>query len=194
MKLFMEAFVVEFAEVARTPGPYAKPVWGIKGTHRLTCDAPVVLDQGHWVTMVLPHTGFGNVLIVELPRLPIEQSVHLKAFCAALIQAQRLHRDGFSNEAVGQCRVALEPFFEADPLNPTGAKKLKASWETKLSAATYAWLNDSLAAVKRATNKPHHVVGEHFPSADALMILTITTALISYAARTDQGQISPPLP
>lgn len=187
LRLGLEAHVVELAEVGRTQTQHPRPVWGIVGSHRLTCEAPVVLDQGHWTTMVLPHTGFGDVLIVELPRVRIEQDAQLKGSFAALKQAQRLLRDGFANEAVGQCRVALEPFFEpADPQNPAGPKRLKASWETRLGEATYVWLNDGLGAVKKATNKPHHVVGAHFKAADALMLLTITTALISYAANVDQ--------
>lgn len=56
--------------------------------------------------MVLPHTGYGDVLIVELPCVRIEQDTQLKASFAALKQA----------DGVGQCRVALELFFEpADP-------------------------------------------------------------------------------
>lgn len=192
MRLSMEAFLTELSEVARTSGQYPKPVWGKVDVHRATCEAPVVLDQSHWLTMVLPHTGYGRVLLVELPRVPIEQTESLKTAYAALMRAQKLHGEGFTNEAVGQCRVALEPFFEAaDNQKPNGPKRLKISWESRLGAATYAWLNECLAAVKRETNKPHHMVGDHFASADALMLITITTALISYAARVGPAEPDP---
>lgn len=186
LKLYIDAFAVEMVEVGRTPGSYPQAVWGIKDTHRLTLQAPVVVQRSQWVERVLPQTGFGSVHLVELPVVPISQCARLAKSFEALKKAERLQREAFSNEAVGMCRIALEPFFEpADASNPSGPKKLKASWQTRLGAATYAWLNSSLAAVKGATNKSHHEPGEHFGSAEASMLLTVTTALIAYAARVE---------
>jgi hypothetical protein len=191
MRLDLEAFGVELAEIGRTNGDYPRPIWGYKDRHRFTVQAPVVVARSDWLEKVLPQTGYGRVHLIELPIVPIEECVALKAAYDALMQAQKLQREGFFNEAAGMCRVALEPFFEpVDPANPASPKKLKSSYETRVAAATYDWLNASFIALKKTTNRSHHVTGAGFQAADTAMLLSITTALIAYAVRAETATAS----
>jgi hypothetical protein len=64
------------------------------------------------VQNVLPQTAYGKILILELPAVPFEKCAGLKAACDALLQAQELYKQGFYHDAVGKCRLVLEPFFE----------------------------------------------------------------------------------
>jgi hypothetical protein len=128
--------------------------------------------------------------MIELPRVPIESCAALKDAFDALQQAQRLESQGLYDDAVGKCRVALEPFFElVEKVDPATKVKtrvpiLKTSWETKLGKATYDWLSASFRAIKDPANKPHHSPKSYFDQLDAQMVMNVTTALIAYAAQT----------
>jgi len=186
MRLDFEAFITELAEVGRTKATYPEIAWGILRTQRYTAQMPVTVPRSSWLEKVVPQTGHGNAHLIELPLVPITSCAPVAKSFDALKRAQKLHQEGFWNEAAAQCRLALEPFFEpitsSDPASP---KRLKSTWESRVGKATYVWLNECMAAVKKATNKPHHETGSHFNQADALMLLTVTTALISYAARAE---------
>lgn len=68
--------------------------------------------------------------------------------------------------------------------------RLKTSWETKLGRSTFAWLEGGMAALKLAANKSHHSPQAHFDQLESQMVLAITTAVISYAARAAGGEVA----
>src|SRR5882724_310425 len=192
LRLDFELFVDELVEVKQIQtGGYPSSVWGIKDHHRLEAKVHVVIPRTVWVQNVLPQTGYGKILILELPAVPIEKCDGLKAACDALLQAQELYKQGFYHDAVGKCRLALEPFFETVEKNlPEGGKRgvpvLKPSWEDRLGKATYIWLNEAFLALKRPTNEPHHLsTSPQFDQLDAQMLLAVTTAVIAYAVQVE---------
>jgi hypothetical protein len=193
LRLDFELFCDELFEVARAPVGYPSPIWGIKEHHCLYLKAPVVISRSAWVQNVLPQTGYGKIHIIELPAVPIEKCANLKVSCDALCQAQEFHKQGHYDEAVGKCRLALEPFFEdSEQLAPNGGRKkvLKRSWETRLGKLTYDWLNASFIALKEPTNKPHHSPASYFDQLDAQMLLAVTTALVAYAAQFEAESVT----
>jgi hypothetical protein len=150
-------------------------------------EVPFTVSDTQWREKVLPMLGYGKVIAIELPAIPIESIQELDHSFKALTQAQKLFQIGHYDDAVAKCRTALEQFFElVEVANSDGSKKkipiLKKSWETRLGQATYVWLNESLGAIKDAANKPHHSPNDHFDRLGAQMLIMITTALISYAA------------
>lgn len=182
LRLDFELLADELFEVKRIQVGYPSVAWGIKDHYYLTARVPVVIPRSNWVEKVLPQTGYGKIHIIELPAVPIEQCLGLKAAYDALRQAQELHKQGFYDEAVGKCRLALEPFFEE---TQDKKKILKRSWETRLGKVTYDWLNASFIALKEPTNKPHHSPTTYFDQLDAEMLLAVTTALVAYAVQTE---------
>lgn len=196
LRLDFELFADELAEVKKIQVGYPSTVWGMKDHHCLVARVPVVIPRTVWVQNVLPQTGYGKILILELPAVPIEKCAGLKAACDALLQAQELYKQGFYHDAVGKCRLALEPFFETVEKNlPEGEKRrvpiLKPSWEVRLGAATYTWLNAAFVALKKPTNKPHHLSNSpQFDQLDAQMLLAVTTAVVAYAVQIEAEPIT----
>jgi hypothetical protein len=196
LRLDFELFADELFEVSRAPVGYPSPVWGIKDHHCLYLKAPVVIPRSAWVQNVLPQTGYGKILIIELPAVPIEKCAGLKAACDALLQAQELYKNGFYHDAVGKCRLALDPFFVTVQKKllkgeKRGVPVLKPSWEARLGKATYTWLNEAFLALKKPTNEPHHPSNSpQFDQLDAQMLLAVTTAVVAYAVQVDAEPVT----
>jgi len=193
--LDFELIAEELMEVAKTDLPPPVPVWGFKELHCLRLQAQCEIPRSVWVERVLPHTGYGTVYLVELPFVPIESCTGLKDAFEALRQAQTSYKYGHYDDAVGKCRLALEPFFER--VKPESGDDTRAvqvlnrSWEKQLGEATYNWLNNSLKAVKNPTNRPHHSPMSYFDELVAQLLMAVTTALIAYAARTQSETANP---
>jgi hypothetical protein len=191
LRLDFELIADELVEVTRIQIGYPSVVWGMKDHHCLVARVPVVIPRTVWLQNVLPQTGYGKVLILELPAVPLENCAGLKAACDVLLHAQELYKQGFYHDAVGKCRLALEPFFETVEKNlPDGEKRrvpvLKPSWEARLGQVTYTWLNEAFLALKKPTNEPHHLSSSpQFDQLDAQMLLAVTTALVAYAVQIE---------
>jgi len=163
-----------------------KPPVAFRDASIISGEIPFTIPDTQWREKVLPGLGYGKVIAIELPAVPIESIQAMEHSYKALEQAQKQFQLGHYDEAVGKCRVALEPFFEMVEKDSEPSKKipkLKKSWETKLGESTYRWLDESLGAIKVAANKPHHSPNVHFDRLGAQMLIMVTTALISYAAR-----------
>lgn len=157
-------------------------------------DVPFTVPDTQWREKVLPMLGYGKVIAIELPAVPLESFQGMGHSFKAMAQAQKLFQIGHYDDAVGKCRTALEQFFESvEVVNGDGDKKkipmLKKSWETRIGLATYNWLNESLGQIKDAANKPHHSPNDHFDRLGAQMLIMVTAALISYAANTCDGEL-----
>lgn len=159
---------------------------GLLDVSQIQGDIPFIVPDTQWRERVLPGLGYGKVIVVELPAVSLESCAALDHSLKALKKAQKQFSLGLYDETAGSCRVAIDQFFESVDKGDGSGKtipKLKKSWETKLGAASYQWLDTSLAAIKEAANKPHHSPNNHFDRLGAQMLLMITTALVSYAAQ-----------
>lgn len=164
-----------------------KPPFAFRDAVSNQGEVPFTVPDSQWREQVLPGVGYGKIVAIELPAIPIESFQGLDHSFKAMSQAQKFFQMGHYDEAAGKCRVALEKFFEVIEVdNDDGTKKkipiLKQSWEKRLGLATYNWLNESFVAIKTASNSPHHSPNEHFDRLGTQMLIMVTTALISYAA------------
>jgi len=189
LRLDLELLVDELIELPRPAGISTAPVWGLKAHNQLQARLQTVIPRSTWIEQVTPGTEFAKVHIIELPAIPIGSCTGLKASFDALQQAQKLESQGFYREAVGQCRIALEPFFEkVEKTDTDGNKKdvpaLKAAWQTRLGKATYDWLNAALSILKGPANQAVHLSSVHFEQLETQMLLAITTAVVAYAIKT----------
>jgi hypothetical protein len=189
LKLELDVFAEQHIGIGTRQQGFDPPAWGLKARHRSMHNLDLQIPRSEWIKNVLPGTGFGTVYLLELPRIPLERCEAIEPAIAALRSAHKLLADGHWQEAVGKCRLALEPFFESKEVRAKGGKLktvpvLKASWETRLGKATYAWLNTSLTAIKAPGNKATHSTRAVFDETSAQMLLSVTTALVAYAAQT----------
>ena len=188
LKLDFELIAEELEEVTKTDPSCPAPLWGFKECYCLRVQAPCEIPRSVWVERVLHGTGYGTVYLIELSLVPITSCAGLKVAANALQQAQALYKQGLYDDAVGKCRVALEPFFESvKPVPGSDAKQvrvLKPSWQKHLGELTYNWLNASLKAIREPTHRPHHSSTLYFDALEAQLLMAVTTALIAYAVRT----------
>jgi hypothetical protein len=189
LRFDLELFADELVELTRTKDAMHPIAWGISEHHHTRSSLTAIIPRSEWLERVLAGTEFARTHIIELPAIPINSCSDMKVSFDALQQAVKLEGMGFHNEAVAQCRIALEPFFETVQA-PSGSgvtkprRELKAAWQTRLGKRTYDWLSGSLLAVNQATNQSHHLPSSGFDQMEAQILLMITTALISYAVKT----------
>jgi hypothetical protein len=159
---------------------------GLLDVSNIYGDIPFTVPDTQWREKVLPGLGYGKVIAIELPAVSFESCAALDHSFKALEKAQRQFSLGMYDDAVGSCRLAIDPLIEyvkKEEGSDRTIPKLRKSWETKLGAVTYQWLDDALIAIKAPTNKPHHTANQHFDRLGAQMLLMVTTALVSYAAQ-----------
>lgn len=164
-------------------------VWGLRNLNCLILQQGFQIPQTIWVERVLPNIGYGKVHVLEFPAVPLEACASLDHSFKALKQAEEKHRLGFYDDAAGKCRLAIEPFFDyesVDPSHPESRKipVLKKHWESRLGKATHEWLKTTLGSIKDVANLPHHSPNEHYSQLDSQMILAVTTAVVGYVARS----------
>jgi hypothetical protein len=175
----------ELAAIGKTTGNNAATIWGLKEHTQVYLPVPFVISQKVWLERVLEPTGYGRVHVIELPAIAIETCAALTQSFQALRQAEEHFKLGLYDDAAGKCRMALDPLCEQID-RPDGSgkmPKLKKSWETMLGQATYTWLDSSLNSVRWATNPVHHSPTARFGRFETQMLLSVTIAVISYAAR-----------
>ena len=189
LELQVELSADEWGFVSELPVDSGRDIWRLRNFHRGIIQTTLNVPRSTWIERVLPQIGYGTIHVVEFPATPLEACAALSHSYNALRQAQEHHKLGLYDDAVGKCRVALDQFFEyveADAKD--GSKRnvpvVKKSWETKVGQATYEWLNQSLGALKTASNRPHHSPNIHYDQLESQMLLAITAALVSYAARS----------
>jgi len=138
--------------------------------------AAIQISRETWVK-VLEATKFGSVHVFEFPAFPIEQCSSLKNAFAALKKAQRDHLQGDYDGAIGNCRVAIDKFWQKGP------KKLKDAWLEKINTTNHKWLNEIFTAIRQGSNEPHHTALDHFGQFESQLFIAVTTAYIAYVAR-----------
>jgi len=189
LRLDFELLTDEVVKIGESKEKVPSPIWGLKEHNISRANLQIVIPRSRWVDQVLAQTGFWKIHIFELPAIPLESCAGVQKAFDALQHAYKLETQGFYDDAVGKCRVALEPFFEiVEKIDRKGEKQkvpvLKTSWEKRLGKATYEWLNASLVALKEPTNQPHHHSSTIFDQLEAQMLLTVTTAVVAYAVKS----------
>jgi hypothetical protein len=184
----LELFVDELFGLGQAKGQTVCNIWGVKEYHHLHAQLSLELPRSAWLEHILARVGFEKIHLIELPAIPIECCLGIKASYDALTMALQLEKEGHYREAIAKCRIALEPFFKSEEkTDEKGITRripiLKAEWQTRLGEATYRWLSDSLTAIKGPTNKAAHLSSTTFDQIDAQMLLAVTTALVAYAAK-----------
>ena len=194
LKLRVEAtLITDRLKSLNPPGTKYPSAWAYVECLVLHLAEDMTIPRDVWISIVLPQVGYGVVHVLEFPAAPLEACMELKGSFDAMKQAQERHRIGMYDDAVGKCRVALDPFFELiEKPDDKGVvrriPRLQKSWETKLGEATYGWLNGAFGAIKEAGNKNHHTAQAHYDQAESQMILVITAAVLSFVARTTRKE------
>lgn len=187
LKLEMETERLRAVETISRQGFLPQHSWATVEYLDQTLESDLVFPQKAWIDRVLPQVGYGRIHIIELPAVPIEETADIKHSFESLKQAQQHHLEGRYDDAVGKCRLALEPFFTTVEIEEGGKirriPKLKVSWQTRLGDATAGWLDATMVGIKDAANKPHHSPNRHFDQFTSQMLQTITVTLIAYAAQ-----------
>ncbi len=179
----------EYAAIQDNEGKHPA-YWSLRSVEQMTLDTHITIPKSNWIDRVLSNIGYGKIHLFELPVVPVEAAQKYAHAFEALKQAQERHKLGQYDDAVGKCRVALEEFFEKKKVVKEGGEQkeisvLKSSWQKKLGSSTYDWLNGAMDALKYAGNKPHHSAHEHYDYYESLMIISITLAVVGFAARSD---------
>lgn len=194
LKLRIEATLGAEQLIAINPDrPSNTPeIWSNLKHHMLYLADEFTILRDTWIKRVLPNVGYGVVHVIELPAVSVDACADIQHSFAALQQANDRHLHGHYDDAVGKCRVAMEPFLTiAEEDDGTGGKRkkprLKPSWETKMGHATGNWLAESFNAVKYAGNPSHHSPNTHYGQLESQIILAVTTALVAYAARVQKN-------
>ncbi len=164
-------------------------VWGHVQGHSLQLRVDLTIPRDTWISRVLPHVGYGVVHVLEFSPAPIETCAVYEHAFKALQQAQSLHREGRYDDAVAKCRVALDKFFDQEPVNPTVPNSrtipvLKKTWAEKSGKTLYDFLNGTFGAIKSAANRSHHSPNAHYDHFESQMLIAMTTTVVAFAART----------
>lgn len=144
------------------------------------------IPQSTWIKNVLPGLGYGIINVLEFPAVPISAFSELQHAYSALQRAHTKFTAGEYDEAMWQCRTAIEPLREElKKIKDGNPNSLSADWAEKIGPATVTWLLTFFGKTYGVANTPSHSPGTgHFSRLDAQMILTVASAVLAYVART----------
>ncbi len=168
----------------------------IEALRSTSFDLYVQIPQSHWIKVVLPGLGYGQINLIEVPT---PKQVVPEVFAKALYeldQAQRYLTQGDFDKVVGHCRNCLdlipkvvklkfEP--EAKPSYPDRVKKLlKEHLPAPLSESKREAIEKMLTSLWNLTSISHHQNSHssgYFNRADADLVIMMTASLLSYVGR-----------
>ncbi|AHF94627.1 hypothetical protein OPIT5_22315 [Opitutaceae bacterium TAV5] len=148
----------------------------LKGFTCHSSEVNVHIPRDRWISS-LEATNFGAIHVFEFPRVPLEYRETLKNAFAALKEAKHLHLMGFYDKAIGECRIALDKFWDERP------KRLKDEWKTYMGAGAHVWLDQAFTAIRRGSNEPHHNAGLGHDQFESLVFINLTASLVAHVAR-----------
>lgn len=148
------------------------------------------IDRSKWITM-LEEAGYGTSLVLELP-FHIDFKTKASAIEDALRNSRRHLLAGNFREAIGECRVALDPIVP-DPNDVGTARAMRADPNQRENLTKDQRELLLVEALKDYTQLAHHPTGDlryqQYSRQDALMILGGTLGVLaSYAERTPAGR------
>ena len=123
---------------------------------------------------------------MEFPAVALNVFNELQHSYTALQRAHTKFTAGEYDEAIWQCRTAVDPLREElRKIKEGSPDSLSADWAEEVGPATVDWLLTLLRKTHGVANTPTHSPNTgHFSRLDAQMILTVTTAVVAYVART----------
>ena len=148
-------------------------------------DANFTIPQSRWVNDLLPQMGYDAIRILEIPVsspvLPVEYAGAIQE----LEKAKQSFMIGGYDQAVGYCRIAIEPlkmkYFE---LKKHITSDSEADWGRKTIDATIEWIDKMLRSTASYASKSHHYPsGGHFNKATAEIILMTTVSILAFVGR-----------
>ncbi|MBU6401469.1 MAG: hypothetical protein KGS61_14225 [Verrucomicrobia bacterium] len=149
--------------------------------------------QSVWIKNVLPGLGCGVVHVLEFPAVSLAACRELQHSYQALERAHAKFVAGEYDEAVWQCRTAVEPLRDdLKKIRDGRAESLSTDWAEKVGSTTIDWLVAVLGKTWGVANTPTHSPRTgHFSRLDAQMILTVTSSVVAYVARTKASDVEP---
>ena len=151
-----------------------------------TAETNFNIPQSDWVKGILPSLCNDRKILIELDVPEIDNKKQTVKAIEALKQAQDQFNNGLYDNAVGKCRIALEPYFDMKEVGGVKRKVLKDKWKSQIGDATYNWITETMRSTSEATNKSHHSTSPHYDRAEAQLIIIFTTGLIYFINRSDE--------
>lgn len=168
----------------------------IEALRSTTFDLHAQIPQSHWIKLILPGLGYGQINIIEAPTP--KQAIP-EVFAKSIYefeQAQRYMAQGDFDKVVNHCRNCLdlipkvvklnfEP--EAKPSYPDRVKKLlKEHLPVPLSDSKREAIEKMVTSLWILTSISHHQnsnSSSYFNRADADFVIMMTASLLSYVGK-----------
>lgn len=152
------------------------------------------IPQSTWAKQVLNGTGFGRILLFELPAFPVSALATLGEAFEAAKRAQAMFDAGEYDMSIVLCRTAVQPLRNhLKKIKDSAGGDTSADWAEKIGTATFDWLTTVTGKTHGVASAAAHEGSRgRFDRLDAQMILTTTVSLLAYAARLEKLNSPPP--
>ena len=186
LRMDMQILLARFGERTLFGKPETKLPVALNFNIRYQSPISLQVPQSVWLKSVLPGLGYGIINVLEFPAVALTACNELQHSYSALQRAHTKFTAGEYDEAIWQCRTAVDPLREElKKIKDGSPDSLSAEWAEKIGAATVEWLLIFFGKTHGIANTPTHSPNTgHFSRLDAQMILTVTTAVVAYVART----------
>ncbi len=186
LRMDMQILLARFGKRALFGRPESQLPITLSFDTRFGSQTNLQVPQSVWLKSVLPGLGYGVINVLEFPAVALTACNELQHSYSALQRAHTKFTAGEYDEAIWQCRTAVDPLRdELKQIKDGGPDLLSADWAEKIGTATVDWLLTFFGKTHGIANTPTHSPNTgHFSRLDAQMILTVTTAVVAYVART----------
>jgi hypothetical protein len=148
------------------------------------------LEQSFWIKNVLPKLGYRALRLIELPGYsPVIPKAYEKSL-TALDHAHEYFIKGDYDKSVAHCRIAIEDIKKAfDKMKKKIESEGEKNWLKRITDSTEEWLAKITIPTYHLTSAPHHsFVKDHFSRQDAISILLVTTAIVSFSGNVGNSE------
>jgi hypothetical protein len=149
--------------------------------------AKITVPQSIWVNAVLPQLAYGQIILFELPAVPLTALASLGEAFEAAKRAQAQFNAGDYDLCVVFCRTTVQPLRNhLKKIKTEAGNDTAADWAEKIGDATFEWLTIVTSKTHgMGSAAVHEGSPGRFTRLDAQMILTTTMSLLAYAARLE---------
>lgn len=186
LRMNMQILLARFGDRMQFGKPETKLPLTLSFDTRYQSSINLLVPQSVWIKNVLPGLGYGIINVLEFPAVTLTACNELQHSYSALQRAHTKFTAGEYDEAIWQCRTAVDPLREElQKIKDGSPNSLSADWAEKIGSATVDWLLTFFGKTHGIANTPTHSPNTgHFSRLDAQMILSFTTAVVAYVART----------
>jgi hypothetical protein len=151
--------------------------------------ANIKVPQSVWTNAVLTQIGYGQIILFELPALPLTALASLGEALEAAKRAQAQFNAGEYDLCVALCRTAVQPLrSHLKRIKAQAGNDTAADWAEKIGDATFEWLTIVIGKTHgMGSAAAHEGSPGRFTRLDAQMILTTTISILAYSARLEHG-------